>query len=89
LACKFPNTPNLGSSSIGPHVISLYLRRVLPESPRWLLARGRFEEAEKILKKMARVNGKPLPANYMVELKVRRRDEMKRSITGGWGSVRM
>ncbi|XP_063239051.1 beta-alanine transporter [Bacillus rossius redtenbacheri] len=42
---------------------------VLPESSRWLLARGRFDEAEKILQTMARVNGKSLPANYMLQLK--------------------
>jgi hypothetical protein len=52
-------------------IVCFLVLRVLPESPRWLLARGRFEEAEKILKKMARVNGKSLPANYMVQLKVR------------------
>ncbi|CAH0730021.1 unnamed protein product, partial [Brenthis ino] len=41
----------------------------MPESPRWLLARGQFERAEVILKNMARINGKSLPANYMVHLR--------------------
>lgn len=49
---------------------SVFFCRVLPESPRWLLARGRFDEAEKILNTMARVNGRSLPPNYIVDLKV-------------------
>ncbi|KAF6202578.1 hypothetical protein GE061_002976 [Apolygus lucorum] len=42
---------------------------VLPESPRWLLARGRFDEAEKILNTMARVNGRTLPPDFIMDLK--------------------
>ena len=34
---------------------------VMPESPRWLVVRGRFKEAHKVFKQCARWNGRQLP----------------------------
>jgi hypothetical protein len=45
--------------------------RVLPESPRWLLSQNRLDDAEVEIRKMARINGRQLPANYFTDLKVR------------------
>lgn len=39
--------------------------RYLPESARWLLAKGRKEEAQKELLRAARVNGRKVPDNFM------------------------
>lgn len=63
-----------------PFLAFFFFWWVLPESPRWLLANGRFPEAEKIMKKMARVNGKTLPANYMAGL--RRKFEVEKYMAG-------
>ena len=37
--------------------------RFVPESPRWLMAEGRFQEALKIMKAGAKANGNTLPSD--------------------------
>ncbi|KAF5303009.1 hypothetical protein FQR65_LT08338 [Abscondita terminalis] len=43
----------------------------LPESPRWLLANGKFEEALRLLETLARVNNRDLPPGFKQQLKQR------------------
>uniref|UniRef100_A0A1B0DPS5 Major facilitator superfamily (MFS) profile domain-containing protein n=1 Tax=Phlebotomus papatasi TaxID=29031 RepID=A0A1B0DPS5_PHLPP len=44
-----------------PFILYFLYVFLMPESPRWLLAQGRLEEALKVLETMARVNGKDFP----------------------------
>ncbi|XP_033625385.1 organic cation transporter protein-like isoform X1 [Asterias rubens] len=39
----------------------------LPESPRWLISKKKFKQAEKIIKSIAKVNKKSVPENMFVE----------------------
>ena len=51
---------------------------MVPESPRWLVTKGRFDEALKILKTGAKMNKKTLPSdNEMIEMmeKIKLQDE--------------
>lgn len=52
------------------HISFIGSDRYMPESPRWLLASGRFNEAVKILMKMAKVNGRKFTDAHLQKLKV-------------------
>ncbi|XP_039279903.1 carcinine transporter [Nilaparvata lugens] len=72
-----------------PFVVYYIYWCFLPESPRWLLAKGRLEEASKILETLARVNNKELPNTFRQKLKQRmmlqrsRSEEMRDKKTPG------
>ena len=45
-------------------VTNLYDISIVSESPRWLLSKGRKNEAKKVIRKMARLNNKDIPKDY-------------------------
>lgn len=51
-----------------PFLLYFLYMLVMPESPRWLLAKGKLEEALDTLEIMARVNKKTLPNTFRIKL---------------------
>ena len=41
--------------------IMQFISRLVPESPRWLVSRGRFDQASEVIRRIARLNGCPIP----------------------------
>ncbi|XP_076643679.1 carcinine transporter [Halictus rubicundus] len=61
----------LAITTSAPFLMYILYWWFLPESPRWLLAKGRLVEANAILETLAKVNGKELPASFTQKLRQR------------------
>ena len=48
----------------------LFTPRLVPESVRWLLTKDRGDEAQKVITKVAKVNGKVIEPNLITQLDV-------------------
>ncbi|XP_076631509.1 carcinine transporter [Colletes latitarsis] len=61
----------LAVTTSAPFLLYFFYWWFLPESPRWLLAKGRLGEANDILERLAKVNGKELPISFTQKLRQR------------------
>lgn len=51
-------------------LLILYLRRFLPESPRWLMTHGRIEEAKQIVSEIERSAGVAVPTTALIPIRL-------------------
>ncbi|XP_044313019.1 solute carrier family 22 member 3 isoform X2 [Drosophila rhopaloa] len=72
-----------------PTVILIYLWQWIPDSPRWLIARGRTQDAKKILLECAEVNGTRynLPHDIDKQLELQAQTAMDAPPPSGWWSM--
>lgn len=64
-----PTVSNIHDWTI--YCIVTFVSRYLPESPRWLMSQGRYDEVNKIMQNCALVNGKTLPDELLAHFKVK------------------
>ncbi|XP_017046060.2 solute carrier family 22 member 3 isoform X2 [Drosophila ficusphila] len=72
-----------------PTVILIYLWQWIPDSPRWLIARGRTQDAKKILLECAEVNGTRynLPHDIDQQLELQAQTAMDAPPPSGWWAM--
>lgn len=77
LAWAVPNWRYLTLTIYLPQLITISFYWLMAESVRWYLSKGRYEEAEAVLKNVARVNKKQLSNKSLQELKENAEEEKK------------
>ncbi|XP_071542755.1 organic cation transporter protein-like [Panulirus ornatus] len=70
-----------------PVVLLLLYYWILPESPRWLMMKGRYQEGLKILAQAAKFNGGSLPQQHQIDVLVARIDKERCQATATQGNV--
>ncbi|VDI80395.1 Hypothetical predicted protein, partial [Mytilus galloprovincialis] len=56
-----------GGVLVGDVVFGILANKMIPESSRWLLRQGKYDDAENIIQKIAKVNKKKIPARIIDE----------------------
>lgn len=83
LGFALPNWEHLVVACAGINVAALLLYPLVTESARWLLSKGRTEDATKALKRIARFNKSRLPTQPMVVSKSRSQISPQRAAEEG------
>lgn len=68
IAYIVPNWVEMCLYTSVPFIFYFLYLFIMPESPRWLLAQGKFEDALNILEIMAKYNGNKLPDSFRMKL---------------------
>jgi MFS family permease len=69
IAWGVPNWRNLTLALYAPQLLTISYFWLMTESVRWYMSKGRYDESEKVMKKIARVNKKNLSQKSLAALK--------------------
>ncbi|CAG9787567.1 unnamed protein product [Diatraea saccharalis] len=77
IAWGVPNWRNLTLALYIPQLLTIFYFWLMTESVRWYMSKGRYDEAESVLKTIARVNGKQLSEKSLEALRLTSEEEQK------------
>ncbi|XP_021195348.3 organic cation transporter protein [Helicoverpa armigera] len=69
IAWGVPNWRNLTLALYIPQFLTIFYYWLISESVRWYMSKGRFDESEALLRKVAQVNGKPISEKSLEALR--------------------